>query len=118
MKTFEKELKEYIEINKLTHEECAKNIGIDKKLLENIDSQPIDISNEEKQRILNIINPLPTGKKINRILDLIFRFGACIMALVTLLLCINGDVDYKILIVLLSIGLVCSTITGLPKIDK
>jgi len=40
------------------------------------------------------------------------------MSLVTLLLSINENVDTKVLVVLLSIGLVCSTMTILPKIEK
>jgi hypothetical protein len=58
------------------------------------------------------------GRKIVKSMDLIFRFVAMVMALVTLLLCINENVDTKILAILLSIGLVCSSITMLPQIDK
>ena len=53
-----------------------------------------------------------------KMLDLIFRFVAMVMALVTLLLCINENIDTKVLVVLLSIGLVCSSMTILPKIEK
>jgi hypothetical protein len=51
-------------------------------------------------------------------MDLIFRFVAMVMALVTLLLCINENIDTKVLVVLISIGLVCNSMTILPKIDK
>lgn len=66
----------------------------------------------------NIVEKKEKGKKLTKIMDLVFRFVAMVMALVTLLLCINEDIDTKALIVLLSIGLVCSSMTILPKIEK
>lgn len=73
--------------------------------------------NNENNEI-NVVEKKGKGKKLTKIMDLVFRFVAMVMALVTLLLCINENIDAKALIVLLSIGLVCSSMTILPKIEK
>ena len=58
------------------------------------------------------------SRKLVKLLDLIFRLVAMMMALSVLLLCINGNVETNTLIVLLSIGVVCSSLTILPRIEK
>ena len=78
------------------------------------------LTDKEEEYINKILEKanITSGKRVVRSMDLIFRFVAMVMALVTLLLCINENVDTKALIVLLSIGLVCSSMTILPKIEK
>ena len=121
MDELQKEIIEYKNKNKLSVEECANNLGLsidDIKKIE--DGESVQLSETEYAQILDTIkkNNISKGKRVIKILDLIFRFVAMVMALVTLLLCINENVDTKVLIVLLSIGLVCSSMTILPKIDK
>ena len=118
MNSIEEEIKDYMKKNNLDNKTCAEKLGLEVEFLENIDNKPLNLTEDEKKKIQDIMSSKSTGKKVRRILDLIFRFGACIMALATLLLCINGTADYKVLTALLSIGLVCSSITGLPKIEK
>ena len=119
MKSIKEEIKEYMLKNNLSNEDCANILNIKVEDIENLDNEEFDFTEEEKTRIQAIIAPkISTGKKINKILDLIFRLGSCVMALVALLLCINGIADYKIVTALLSIGLVCSSLTMLPKIEK
>lgn len=103
---------------KLTDEECAKKLGVDIEIIKNLDSNASKISKEEQTRILNLIASKQKNKKIINILDLVFRFVAMVMALTALLLSIKETVDTRSLIVLLSIGLVCSSMTILPKIEK
>ena len=115
----EDEIISFMNKNNLDANECADKLGLKVEQIEKIEDQPLNLSTEEQKRILDIIEQKPsTGKRIAKILDLLFRMGACIMALTALLLCINGIGDYKVLIVLLSIGLVCSSIISLPKINK
>ncbi len=122
MKEFKKKILEFQKNNNLSNEECSKMLGISLDLINKInnDEQISELSREEKKRILTIIENKKSnsGKKIVKILDLLFRFVAMVMALVTLLLCINENVETKTLVVLLSIGLVCSSMTILPKIEK
>lgn len=122
MKEFKKKILEFQKNNNLSNEECSKMLGVSLDLINKInnDEQISELSREEKKRILTIIENKKSnnGKKIVKILDLLFRFVAMVMALVTLLLCINENVETKTLVVLLSIGLVCSSMTILPKIEK
>ncbi len=122
MKEFKKKILEFQKNNNLSNEECSKMLGVSLDLMNKInnDDQINELSREEKKRILTIIENKKSnsGKKIVKILDLLFRFVAMVMALVTLLLCINENVETKTLVVLLSIGLVCSSMTILPKIEK
>ena len=109
---------EFMNKNNLTAEECASKLGltVDQiKLVE--DKQNLELSKDEESRINKLLGK-STSKKVIRIMDLIFRFVAMVMALVTLLLCINENIDTKVLVVLISIGLVCNSMTILPKIDK
>ena len=118
-----KKILKYKSDNNLTDEQCAKNLKISLAMLKKFENndENLDISSEEKERLLNLIEPKSTkskGKKLIKVLDLVFRFVAMVMALTTLLLCINENISTKTLVVLLSIGLVCSTMTILPKIEK
>ena len=98
---------------------CAKKLGLDIEVINKIgNAEEVEFTSEEITRINDTINGKAKSKKIIKSLDLIFRLAAMIMALVTLMLCINENVDSKVLIVLLSIGLVCSSMTILPKIEK
>ena len=118
-----KKVLKYKSDNNLTDEQCAKNLKISLTMLKKIENsaENLEISSEEIERLLSIIEPKSKkskGKKLIKVLDLVFRFVAMVMALTTLLLCINENVSTKTLVVLLSIGLVCSTMTILPKIEK
>ena len=109
---------EYMSKNNLTIDECAAKLGLTEeqvKLLE--EKQNLNLTKDDESRINKIIGKI-TSKRVIRIMDLIFRFVAMVMALVTLLLCINENIDTKVLVVLISIGLVCNSMTILPKIDK
>ena len=110
-------VEEFKDKNKLSRNQLIKKLDITDELLIQIENGE-EISKEEENKILNIIEHSSSGKKVTKSLDLIFRFVAMVMALVTLLLCINENVDTKVLVILLSIGLVCSSMTILPKIEK
>ena len=121
MADISKKILEYKEKNKLSSEDCAKNLGLNVEDIEKLENEKkLSLSSSEQKRIIDIIDnkQVSKSKKIIRVLDLIFRFVAMVMALVTLILCINENVDTKVLVVLLSIGLVCSSMTILPKIEK
>lgn len=120
MKKLKKKIKKYKDSNKYDNAQCAKNLGLDVDIVEKIFTDEIELDQEEIDRIGSIVDKstLSIGKRIVKSLDLIFRLVAMIMALVTLLLLINENIDTRTLIVLLSIGLVCSSMTILPKIEK
>ena len=112
---------EYINNNKLTDEECAEKLDLSIEDFQKIlTDETYSLPKKDIKKLTDKINGsyISKGKRIVKSLDLIFRFVAMIMALVTLLLCINENVDTKVLVVLLSIGLVCSSMTILPKIEK
>lgn len=120
MESLSQQVINYKNKNNLDNNQCAERLNITVDKLLEIENGTAELSKEEIDRITSII-----GKKgyfktctFRKILDLLFRFGAAIMALVVLLLCINGIAETETLIVLLSIGVVCSSITNLPKIDK
>ena len=103
----------------ISDEECAKELGLDIKILQDIENDNVELSQQEIERLHGIIEgKKKISRRIIKILDLFFRFGTTIMALVVLLLCINGYEAPNTLIALLSIGLVCSSMTTLPKIEK
>lgn len=121
MEKLYKDILEYKTKNNLTDEACAEYLGISLDELQKIiNGEDVELNKKEESRIAKIIEKtkLSTGKRIVKIMDLIFRFVAMVMSLVTLLLSINENVDTKVLVILLSIGLVCSTMTILPKIEK
>lgn len=106
------------EENNLSDSDCANKLGVEEDFIKNLKTKGKSLDKAEKERILAIIDSKQKNKRISRIMDLVFRFVAMVMALTALLLCINENVDTRSLIVLLSIGLVCSSMTILPKIDK
>ena len=119
MDELRKELSEYLNKNSCTIEDCANKLNIELTKLQQIQSNDGVLTSDEITRIMSKLKPsMRNGKKAVRILDLLFRFGATIMGLVVLLLCINGYSETQTLIALLSIGLVCSSFTILPKIEK
>lgn len=118
MEELRKELIEYREKNGLDEKKCAELLRISEEELRAIEAGSASLSGDEETRIREKIRPRAKGKRGVRILDLIFRFGATIMALTVLLLCINGYTETQTLIALLSIGVICSAVTMLPKIDK
>lgn len=122
MNKLSEKIKTYMEKNNFSALKCAKNLGISDATLEKIlnNSPDLELTPEEIDRINIAIDQKKDSKnkRIVKFLDLIFRFVAMVMALVTLMLCINENIDVKALVVLLSIGLVCSSMTLLPKIDK
>ena len=120
MEDLKKEIIDYRTKNSYSIDECAKKLKIDVDTLTAIENGTAKLSNEEKTRLKELVSqPKPkSGKRIVKILDLIFRFGATIMGLVVLLLCINGYSETQTLIALLSVGVVCSAFIMLPKIDK
>lgn len=118
-----KKVLKYKNDNNLSDEQCAKDLKITLTRLKQIENsdESLELSNDEAERLVAIIESKSSkskGKRFIKILDLIFRFVAMVMALTTLLLCINENVSIKTLVVLLSIGFVCSTMTILPKIEK
>lgn len=114
-----KEILEYKENNSFSQEECAKNLNVTVAKLKKILDGTTKLTSDEITRIHEIVKPKhKKGKKIAKILDLMFKLGATIMSLVVLLLCINGYTDVQTLIALLSIGVVCSSVSILPRIDK
>lgn len=119
MEDLRNELTTYLNKNNCTIEECAKKLNIELKKLQQIQSGEVTLPSDEITIIMSKLKPnVRNGKRAVRILDLLFRFGATIMGLVVLLLCINGYSETQTLIALLSIGLVCSAFTILPKIEK
>jgi len=121
MEKLYQDILEYKSKNKFSTEDCANNLGISFDDMKKIESgEVIELTKKDESRIVKVIEKtqLSTGKRVVKVMDLIFRFVAMVMSLVTLLLSINENVDTKVLVVLLSIGLVCSTMTILPKIEK
>lgn len=115
-----KEIKEYKERNGLTDEKCAEILEISVEKLNDIKENKVNLEKSEVDKIFNIIQKKSKSKssRVIKILDLIFRFIATIMPIVVLLLCINNYDNMKHLIVLLSIGVACTSMTILPKIEK
>ena len=119
MNKFEETIKQYREKNSLSISECAERLDISEDLLNDIENSKSNLSEMEQKQILEKINQKnKTSKRIIGLLDFIFRFGSTVMALVVLLLCINGYNEANTLIALLSVGVVCSSLTMLPKIEK
>lgn len=121
MNKFGESLKEYRKNNNISDEQALKLLELDdKKYLEDIESEKVKLSKTEIKNISDKIGMkyMSTGKRIIKSLDLIFRLGAFIMAIVTLLLCISQNINDKTLIVLLAISMLCNSMILLPKIDK
>ena len=119
MKELNEKIKIYKEKNLLTDEKCAENLSISLETLIDIQNNAIQLDKDEQERILAIVNIKPkTGRRIVKILDLLFRLISTIMPLVVILLCVNHYQDMRVMIVLLAIGFTCSSMTILPKIEK
>lgn len=120
MEEIKKNLVIYKDKTKATNEDCAKLLGLTVEQVVAIESSTIDLDLAEQKRVLSVLQSKnrSTGKKIVKILDLFFRFVAMIMPLVTLLLCINGYSNNKILITLISIGAIATSMTILPRNEK
>lgn len=116
MKDFIKEILEYKEKNKLSSEECAEKLGITLEQMKEIEEGKTSLDEKTQEEILGKIDF--NWKSVTKVLDLLFKFGGVIMALVTLLLSINDNIKSNTLIILLSLGLLFSAIQHLPKIDK
>lgn len=116
MNEFVKRILEYKSENKFSTEDCAYKLGITVEEMKEIENEKTSLSEKTQMEILETIEK--RRRRPNRILELVFKFGATIMALVTLLLSINGTISSNTLIVLLSIGVLCLSIQNLPKIDK
>lgn len=116
MKDFIKTILEYKEKNKLSSEECAEKLGITLKQMKEIEEGKTSIEEKKQEEILSKLGS--PWKGVTKVLDLFFKFGSTIMALVALLLSINDNIKPNTLIILLSIGLLFSAIQHLPKIDK
>ena len=117
---FGDKLKKYRESKQLSAIEIANKLNISEEDVISIENGTKELSKEEQESILDTlgIKFKFTSKRVIKIMDLLFRCGAMIMALVTLLLCVYGNITPNTLIALLSIGLVCSSLTMLPKIEK
>ncbi len=117
MKDFEKQVLEYQKDNNLDGAALAEKLGISLDELKEIEEGKSSLNDARKDKILDIITKKASKRSI-KALDLIFRLGAVIMSLVVLLLSINDNIEPNTLIILLSIGVFCSAINSLPKIDK
>ncbi len=120
MEELSKNLRLYKDKTKASNEECATLLNITTEQVVEIENNTIKLDETEHKRILGILQSKTKslGKKIVKILELVFRFVAMIMPLVALLLCINGYSNNRILILLLSIGVVASSMNMLPRNDK
>lgn len=116
MKDFIKTVLEYKEKNKLSSKECAEKLGITLEQMAEIEEGKTTIDEKQQE---SIIDKIDNGwKSVTKVLDLLFKFGSVILAIVTLLLSVNDNIKSNTLIILLSLGLLFSAIQHLPKIDK
>jgi transcriptional regulator with XRE-family HTH domain len=113
-------LKNFREENKITEDKIVEILEIDKSTLNKIESGEFEPSKQEIKVYTEKLGMkyMSTGKRIIKSLDLIFRLGSFVMAIVTLLLCISQNISDKTLIVLLAISMMCNAMIMLPKIDK
>ena len=120
MENISEKIKDFLDNNKLTVEKLSEETQIDVATIENILANKHTPTDSELAEINKFISNYKSSlsKRSIKALELFFKFGACLMSIVTLLLCIKGNVKAETLIALLSVGLVCTTITSLPKIDK
>lgn len=119
------ELNKYLTLYKdrtnATNQECANLLDLSLDQIVNIENNKQNVLDDnEYKRVLAILQSKTksTGKRIVKVLELIFRFVAMIMPLVALLLCINGYDNNRILIILLSIGVISSSVIMLPRNEK
>lgn len=120
MSKFGASLKNFRKENNISDEKAIEILNIDKETLTGVESGDISLSKQEIRTFCDKLGMkyMSTGKKIIKGLDLIFRLGSFVMAIVTLLLCISQNIEDKTLIVLLAISMMCNAMILLPKIDK
>lgn len=120
MEELKKGIIKYREKNSLNIDECAKVLGISEETLQAIENgTEYTLVDSDVARIKSLVEPKPSkGKRLIKALDLFFRFCAMVMSLVVVLLCINGYSDSNTMIALLAVGIACSSMTILPKIEK
>lgn len=120
MKDLDKLLQEYMLTNGISIQELSIRLGMEVTKLNEVLSGEYTPTKEERNTIEALVSTekFSTGKRIIKILDLLFRLTAFIMGLVTLLLCIDGNVEENVLVALLAVGMVCNSMILLPKIDK
>lgn len=113
-------LKNFRSENNISDEKAIELLEIDKETLMSIENNEVNLSKQEIKVITDKLGMkyMSTGKRISKSLDLIFRLGSFVMAIVTLLLCISQNIQDKTLIVLLAISMMCNAMIVLPKIDK
>lgn len=116
MNDFVKKILEYKEENKYSSEACAKKIGISIEEMKEIEGGKTSIDPKVQEEIMELLDR--RKRRPTRVLELLFKFGATIMALLVLLLAIDGSAKSNTMFVLLSLGLLCLSIQNLPKIDK
>ncbi len=120
MKNFGEYIKNYRITNKIEKEEYASKLELSIADYEKIENNETIISKDEQKIICEKLDIKKkfNSKRLIKILDLIFRLGANVMAVATLLLCINGIGTQETMIAMLSVGLILTTFTILPKVDK
>ena len=120
MSKFGSALKEFRAEKSISEKQATDILGIDKETLNKIECGEINLTKSEIKQITDKLGMkyMSTGRRIIKSLDLIFRLGAFVMAMVTLLLCISQNISDKTLIVLLAISMMCNGLLALPKIDK
>ncbi|MBE5736443.1 MAG: hypothetical protein E7356_03735 [Clostridiales bacterium] len=119
MKELKKDIEKIISKENTSTAEIAQLLGVDEKLIIGIIDESAVLSDDEVEELSSILKQKTKGsRKLNKILDLIFRFATTVMALVVVLLCINGYSNTNVMVALLAIGLACISITSLPKIEK
>ena len=103
----------------MSNSDIAELLKLDVKVIEAILDGSSNLSIEELADIhVSLKQKTKKDKKLNKILDLIFRFATTVMALVVVLLSINGYSNTSVMVALLAVGLACISITSLPKIEK
>lgn len=120
MKNFGEFLKKNREQNNVSSSEYAKKLDMQISDYERIESGETILNKYEQKDLCEKlgIKKKFNSKKLVKILDLVFRLGAAVMAIATLLLCINGIGSQEALIAMLSVGLILTTFTILPKVEK
>jgi len=110
----------YKEKNNANNYDCAKLLKLSVEQIDQIEAGTLSLDETQLKKYLEILQYKlkPKSKKVLKILELFFRFIAMIMPLVCLLLCISNYTNYKILIVLLSIGVIATSTIMLPRNDK
>ena len=113
-------IKTYKDKYLLTDEKCAESLDVTVDILQKIEKNTVKLEKTEIERLNTILDAKlkSKAKKAVKILDLIFRLVSTIMPLVVMLLCINGYSHVEDMVLLLAIGVACSSITILPRIEK